>query len=101
MAKRRPKGGRKHRAGRSSRNHPDWRSTKMTENVTCFDPHDGVSGCMLPLPPAVKAVADSLDGKTMRLYQVLNAFTPVGLGLPKPVRISVANHAPNNRDGHG
>ena len=30
-----------------------------------YDPHPGLGGCVLPLPEAVKKVADELDGKTV------------------------------------
>lgn len=33
--------------------------------VTLYDPHPGFAGAVIPIPPAVKRVADALNGQTL------------------------------------
>lgn len=39
--------------------------------VTFFDPHPGLLGCPVPIPDAVKRVADELDGQSLPIAEAV------------------------------
>lgn len=42
-------------------------SRNLNAVKTFFDPHPGFGGAIIPIPEAIKRVADELSGKTMSL----------------------------------
>lgn len=49
-------------------------------HVTLYDPHPGFAGAMIPLPVAVKRVADELDGQTLTLGEAVARIQAVTSG---------------------
>jgi len=55
------------------------RKIDLDEVKTFFDPHPGFAGAAIPIPAAVKKVADGLDGQRLSLREAvarLQAVTP-------------------------
>lgn len=55
------------------------REVDLDEVRTFYDPHPGFAGAAIPIPAAVKAVADGLDGRRLSLREAvaeLQAVTP-------------------------
>jgi len=50
------------------------------EPKTFFDPHPGFAGAIIPIPAAVKKVADGLNGKTMLLQKAVDMIQAVTNG---------------------
>lgn len=48
--------------------------------VTLYDPHPGFAGAMIPIPAAVKRVADALDGQTLPLGEAVARIQAVTSG---------------------
>ena len=53
--------------------------------VTFYDPHPGFGGATVPIPLAVKRVADELNGQTMLLSEALDRIRAVTDGAVFPV----------------
>ena len=47
---------------------------------TFFDPHPGFAGAAIPIPGAIKKVADALNGQTLPLKEALARLRAVGIG---------------------
>lgn len=47
---------------------------------TFFDPHPGFAGALIPIPTAVKKVADKLDGKVIFLHEAAAKIQAVTSG---------------------
>ena len=45
-----------------------------------YDPHPGRAGAAIPIPSAVKAAAEAMDGMTLPLSAALRAFRLLGIG---------------------
>lgn len=52
----------------------------LDEIKTFYDPHPGFGGAMIPMPSAVKKVADELNGKTMALREAIAKLQAVTEG---------------------
>ena len=47
---------------------------------TFFDPHPGLAGAMIPIPEAVRKVANNLNGKSMTLREAVARIQAVTKG---------------------
>jgi hypothetical protein len=54
---------------------------------TFFDPHPGFAGAMIPIPEAVRMVANELDGKSITLREAVARIQAVTKG-----KVSIANN---------
>ena len=52
----------------------------LNELKTFYDPHPGFAGAFLPIPTAVRKVAEELNGKTMTLGEALAKIRAVTAG---------------------
>lgn len=55
-------------------------SRNLNTVKTFFDPHPGFAGAIIPIPTAVKKVADELNGKSMPLGEAVNKIQAVTNG---------------------
>lgn len=60
-------------------------SVDLNEVKLFFNPHPGFAGAAIPIPSAVKAVADELDGQRMPLREAVNKIQAVTTGKVKAV----------------
>ena len=58
----------------------DSEAQDLGKNYTFFDPHPGFLGAAIPIPPAIKAVADAMNGQTMTLNDALIKLRAPGIG---------------------
>ncbi|MDO8496558.1 MAG: hypothetical protein Q7S43_03900 [bacterium] len=54
--------------------------TDLKKLRTFYDPHPGFAGAFLPIPTAVRKVAEELNGKTMTLSEALAKIRSVTEG---------------------
>jgi len=54
--------------------------------VNFHNPHPGFSGCLFPIPKIIKELADSIDGKTMELDEVLEQFNALSNSIDMTVK---------------
>lgn len=52
----------------------------LDERKTFYDPHPGFMGAAIPIPDAVKKVADKLNGKNMSLRRAIDRLKKVTNG---------------------
>ena len=65
------------------------KSVNLDEVKTFYDPHPGFAGAAIPIPPAVKKVADELNGKTLPLREAMNRIRRVTKGELKIVILDI------------
>jgi len=56
-------------------------SPDLNEVKTFFDPHPGLADATIPIPTAVKNVADKLNGKCMPLREAIDSLKTVTDGI--------------------
>lgn len=55
----------------SERKEATMAQVNLNSVVTFFDPHPGLLGCPVPIPDAVKQVADALNGQSLLLAEAV------------------------------
>jgi hypothetical protein len=56
------------------------RKVDLDEIKTFYDPHPGFAGAAIPIPAAVKKVADGLDGRRLSLREAVDSLQAVTPG---------------------
>ncbi len=62
----------------------------LNELRTFYDPHPGLMGALVPIPPEVKRVAEELSGKNLTLGEALDRLRAVTTG--KVELVSMSNY---------
>ena len=71
---------------------------------TFFDPHPGLAGAIVPIPEAVKKVANNLNGKSMTLREAVARIKAVTKGTVRVVdrfEFIYLEHTESNGVQHG
>jgi len=60
----------------------------LNRQVRFYSPHDGFSGAIVPLPPAAREIAKSLDGKVLTLEEGIKLIKKAVKGRVKVIEQS-------------